>query len=319
MIPTNWLHEAADRIAPYIKETPLTYDPEFNLYLKWENHQVTGSFKARGAFNKVILLEEWEREAGLLAASAGNHGQGVALAGQRFNAAVTIYASDQAVPSKIDAMRQLGAQVNLVAGGYGEAEKAALAHAAKSEATWISPYNDGQIIAGQGTLGLEIKQQLANYPDFKMMDSTWIVPTGGGGLLSGIGAAISSFSERPRLVGVQSENSAFTHALFHKGTQANIEDLPTLADGLSGPMEANSITVPLIRQYADDLILVSEEEIKEAIIFAWKRYAERIEGSAAAALAALLSKKVNSPAVVIISGGNIPNQEHKNIIASSKK
>ena len=315
MIPKSWLTAAAERIAPYIRQTPLTYDPEYNLYLKWENRQVTGSFKARGAFNKVLILEDWERAAGLLAASAGNHGQGVALAGQTFGAPVTIYASAQAVPAKIEAMRTLGAQVILVAGGYGEAEKAALAHAAESEATWISPYNDGQVIAGQGTIGLEIIRQLQDYPEFQMRNSSWVVPTSGGGLLSGIGAALSGLSEQPRLVGVQAENSAFTHALFHSGTQDGIREFPTIADGLSGPVEARSITIPLMREYADDFVLVTEEEIKSAVAFAWKHYAERIEGSAAAALAAVLSEKIAAPAVLIMSGGNIEPRIHSEIIA----
>jgi threonine dehydratase len=319
MIPLNWLQGAAERIAPFTQVTPLTYDPDYNLYLKWENHQVTGSFKVRGAFNKVLILEDWEQEAGLLAASAGNHGQGVALAGKTINASVTIYASDQAAPAKLEAMRELGAQVNLVAGGYGEAEKAALAHAARSGATWISPYNDGHVISGQGTVGLEIIQQLGAYPDLRISETTWVVPCSGGGLISGIGAAISSLPTPPRLVGVQAENAAFTHALFHSGSQSGIQDHQTLADGLSGPVEENSITIPLIRQYADDFILVSEDEIKEAIIFAWKRYTERIEGSAAVVLAAILTKKIDPPAVIVISGGNISARDHKNIIASAKQ
>lgn len=317
MIPLNWMQEAEKRIAPYIQETPLTYDPEFDIYLKWENRQVTGSFKARGAFNKVMVLEDWERSAGLLAASAGNHGQGVALAGKTFGAPVTIYASDQAVQSKIEAMRALGAEVILVAGGYGEAEQAALAYAKNSSATWISPYNDGQVIAGQGTIGLEIIRQLDEFPDFEMRASTWVVPASGAGLLSGIGASIAERPDRPRLVAVQAENSAFTYALYHTGSQDGITEFPTIADGLSGPVESGSITIPLMRQYADDFVLVSENDIKTAIAFAWKRYAERIEGSAATALAAVLSGKVQTPAILIISGGNIQPQDHKNIVAGA--
>jgi threonine dehydratase len=118
-------------------------------------------------------------------------------------------------------------------------------------------------------------------------------------------------------VGVQAENSAFTYALFHTGSQDGIAENPTIADGLSGPVEAGSITIPLIRQYADDFVLVNENEIKAAIALAWKRYAERIEGSAATALAAVLSGKVKTPAILIISGGNIQPQEHKNIIADA--
>ena len=125
MIPYSWLEEAAERIAPHIRTTPLTYDPVQDLYLKWENHQITGSFKLRGALNKVLSLEEWEQKSGLLAASAGNHGQGVALAGKLVGAPVMIYVPQHAPAIKIEAMKALGAQVFLVPGGYGETEKAA--------------------------------------------------------------------------------------------------------------------------------------------------------------------------------------------------
>jgi threonine dehydratase len=317
MIPIDWIQAAAARIAPYIIETHLTYDPDYDLFIKWENHQVTGSFKARGAFNKVLVLEEWEREAGLLAASAGNHGQGVALAGKTFNAPVTIYAAETAVPSKIQAMRDLGAQVILVPGGYGDAEKAGLARAAESDATWISPYNDGQIIAGQGTIGLEILKQLATHSEFQNRASSWIVPASGGGLLSGVGAVLATIPERPRLIGVQADNSPFTHAIFHTGSQDQIEEFPTIADGLAGPVEPNSITIPLIRSYTDDFLLVSEDEIREAIVFSWERYEERIEGAAAAALALAIRRRVDLPSVVIISGGNIQPEVHAKIIGEA--
>ena len=319
MIPIEWIQEAANRISPYIRETPLMFDPEFDLYLKWENQQVTGSFKARGAFNKVLVLEDWEREAGLLAASAGNHGQGVALAGKTFNIPVTIFASTQAVPAKIEAMRSFGAEVILVPGGYGDAEKTALSQATQGDATWISPYNDGHVIAGQGTIALEIVHELAANPNFEMRYATWLVPASGGGLLSGIGAVLSTLPERPKLIGVQAENSPFTHALFHTGSQESITDLVTLADGLSGPVEPNAITIPLIRSYADDFLLVTEDEIRKAIIFAWEHYGEYIEGSAAAALAVALFKDISKPAVVILSGGNIDPETHQQIISQGYK
>ena len=319
MIPIDWILEASVRIAPYIRDTPLSVDPELDFYLKWENHQVTGSFKARGAFNKVLVLEDWERDTGLIAASAGNHGQGVALAGQTFGIPVTIYVSEDAVPEKIDAMRALGAQIILIPGGYSEPEKAALAQAAHSGASWISPYNDVQIIAGQGTIALEIMSQLAAYAKFQMRNATWLVPSGGGGLLSGIGAVLATLPERPKLVGVQAENSAFTHAIFHTGSQDKIAESATLADGLAGSVEPNAITIPLIRTYADDFLLVSEDEIRDAITFAWERFGERIEGSAATTLAVALYREISKPAVLIISGGNIQPEIHKQIITAVTK
>jgi threonine dehydratase len=314
MIPYSWLEEAAERIAPYIQTTPLTYDPNNDIYLKWENHQRTGSFKLRGALNKVLTLQDWERERGLVAASAGNHGQGLALAGSLVGAPVTIFASEHAAPNKVQAMRDLGADVRLVPGGYGEAEAAGLAFAAQSGLTWVSPYNDGQVIAGQGTLGLELLNELPRLPA-----STWVVPVGGGGLISGIGAAVyagatilesSGVRPRPveniRLVGVQSDASPFAHAHFHRGTDSGVEELPSLADGLAGPIETSSVTIPLMRRCLHDFVLVSEEHIRQAVVHSWQRYQEVLEGSAAAALAAVLSGVITDrPAVVVLSGGNI--------------
>ena len=315
MIPYSWLEEAAERIAPHIRTTPLTYDPVQDLYLKWENHQITGSFKLRGALNKVLSLEEWEQKSGLLAASAGNHGQGVALAGKLVGAPVMIYVPQHAPAIKIEAMKALGAQVFLVPGGYGETEKAALQAAKKNEGIWISPYNDGHIIAGQGTLGLEILHQLESIYDFQDRNAVWVVPASGGGLVSGIGAAISNLSPRPRLVAVQSDTSPFLHSLFYRNTQEGIREFPTIADGLSGPVQDGSITIPIVRQFVDEIVLVSEEEIADSIALAWHQYGERLEGAAAVALAAVLTGKVNSrPAIVILSGGNIQDEVFSRII-----
>jgi threonine dehydratase len=315
MIPYSWIETAAQRIAAHIQITPLTYDAELDIYLKWENHQVTGSFKARGAFNKILSLEKWEQEAGLLAASAGNHGQGVALAGKLVGAPAKIFAAKNAPSVKINAMRALGAEVILVPGGYGDAEKAALKLAKNSAATWISPYNDGQIIAGQGTVGLEIIHQLAAIPNFQLSESTWVVPASGGGLLTGVGAALSNLSPRPTLIGVQTDTSAFLHSIFHTGTQDGVIERPTIADGLAGPVEDGSITIPLTYQYGDDFMLVNEEETATALAFAWKKYGEKIEGSAAVALAAVLSGKIHQkPAVLILSGGNIQEEVFQEII-----
>jgi threonine dehydratase len=309
MIPRTWLTEAAQRISPYIQRTPLTWDAENDIYLKWENHQVTGSFKLRGALNKVLTLQPWERDQGIVTASAGNHGQGVAYASRLVGAPVLIFASEHAVPAKVDAMRCLGAEVRLVPGGYAEAEAAGLAYTQTHPATWISPYNDGQVIAGQGTLGLETLEQLSGSQPY-----TWFVPIGGGGLISGIAAALENLSPRPKLIGVQSTASAFFHAIFHQGSQAGVSELPSLADGLSGPVERGSVTIPIVQHSLDDLILVSEEQIAAAIRFAWHRYQECIEGSAAVTLAAVLAGKIRTKAsLCIFSGGNIQPELHRTL------
>jgi threonine dehydratase len=312
LIPQSWFTQAITRISPHIKHTPVTYDAELNLYFKWENRQVTGSFKVRGAFNKILSLLDWERQKGLVTASAGNHGQGVALAGNLFKIPTIVFASEHAVPEKIKAMQKLGADVHLIKGGYGEAEAAGIKYAHDYQATWVSPYNDGLVIAGQGTLALELFQDLHG-----LSTAAWIVPAGGGGLIGGMGVVLSMQDTRPNLIAVQSEASQFLHSIYHTGTQAGIVEQDSLADGLAGPVEAGSLTIPLVRRYVDDFVLVNENEISEAIAFAWHRYHEIIEGSAAVALAAALTGKITSrPAVIIITGGNIQPELHAHIIAS---
>jgi threonine dehydratase len=312
MLPVEWISAAAERIAPHIRRTPLTHDADHDLYLKWENRQVTGSFKPRGALNKVLSLQPWEQARGLVAASAGNHGQGVALAASLVQARALIFCSEQAVPAKVAAMQALGAEVRQVPGGYSAAEQAGLEHARLSGMTWVSPYNDGQVIAGQGTLALEMLSELPP----RVESASWIVPAGGGGLISGIGAVLHSQPGRHRLVGVQSEASPFCHALFHSGRQDHVSELPSLADGLAGAVEEGSLTIPLLRRLVDDFVLVSEAEIVAAIVYAWQRYGEVIEGSAATALAAALTGRVAArPAVVVITGGNIQAEVHGAIVS----
>jgi threonine dehydratase len=315
MIPLEWLTQADERISPYIRRTPLSFDEEQGIYIKWENRQLTGSFKARGAFNKLLLLEDWEREAGIVAASAGNHGQGIALAGQRIGAAVEVFVAENAVPTKVQAMRELGAQIHTVAGGYAEAERAGKTYAETGKKTWVSPYNDGQIIAGQGTLGLELQRELPQE------ELTWLVPVSGGGLLAGIGACFQQPPEssgkhiRPHLTGVQAEVAPFMHHLFYDGHQNDIPDLPSLADGLTGAVESGSVTIPLIKQLVDEIVLVSEEDIARTIAYVWAAHAEIVEGAGAVCLAAVLSGKVKTrPVVAVVSGGNIQPEVHGEIV-----
>ncbi|MEW5939024.1 MAG: pyridoxal-phosphate dependent enzyme, partial [Chloroflexota bacterium] len=188
MIPPAELDRANARLAPHILRTPLTFDAARNLYVKWENRQKTGSFKARGALNKILSLTEEERAQGIVTASAGNHGQGVALAGQLTGARITCFVSDHAVPVKVEAIRALGAEIIGVPGGYPEAEYAALAFAKENHKIWVSPYNDEQVIAGQGTIGLELLDSplpLGEGPGVRSV----FVPVSGGGLIAGIGLA----------------------------------------------------------------------------------------------------------------------------------
>jgi threonine dehydratase len=317
MISSEWVKQADERIAPHIVRTPLTHDAARNLYIKWENRQKTGSFKARGALNRILAITEGERAAGIVTASAGNHGQGVALAGQLTGARVTCFVSEHAAPVKVNAIRALGAEIVAVEGGYPEAEAAGRKFAEQNRKTWVSPYNDEWVIAGQGTVALETVGQIANLIGAGQIGNlTYMVPLSGGGLLAGIGLALARLSPRPRLVGVQPETAPFMHGLFYHGSQDGIPDLDSLADGLTGAVEADSITIPMVKELVDEIVLVSEEEIARAVAFAYYQYNEVIEASGAVTIAAALRNvSEKKPQVAIVSGGNIHPEVHARIVA----
>lgn len=318
MLPPEWLNAATQRLEGKLNRTPFTHDAERGLYLKWENRQKTGSFKARGALNRAMILEDWEKEMGLVTASAGNHGQGVGLAGQILGASVRVFVPAEAPRVKIESMQAMGADVELIEGGYAKAEEAGLAYVKRNDAVWISPYNDGHVVAGQGTIAHEV---LADLPEADEM--TWVAPVSGGGLLAGIASFVRKQAQpasRTRIIGVQVENAAFMHGFFYRGTQEDVIETPTLADGLAGAVEEGSITIPLIKKYVDEILLVSEEAVAKAIAFAWQTYGEKIEAAGAVGLAAYLEGKLpHAPMIQIISGGNIQPDLHAKIIARYAK
>ena len=212
-------------------------------------------------------------------------------------------------------MKDLGAKVHLVEGDYSAAEKMAMRQAELTGKFFISPYNDVQIIAGQGTLGLELAGQTNQFEKIKSI----VVPVGGGGLLSGIGISLEKLAEIPRLIGAQSEASSYMYSIYYKGTQANVIETDSLADGLSGEVDHQSVTIPPVDKYADEIVLVSEKDIEDAIRYAWEKHHQVIEGSGAVSLAVILKKKpIELPAVVIITGGNIQPEIHRAIIEKKK-
>lgn len=306
MILGAWIEEAKNRLEGKIRKTPLTYDSNLDVYLKWENLQNTGAFKIRGALNKTLSLETWEQERGLVAASAGNHGLGVAYTARLLGTKATIFIPENSVENKEKKMHEYGAVVVKVSGNYAEAEKEAQAYAIKKGSTWISPYNDKQVIAGQATLGLEIVDQIDPFDA-----SACIVPVSGGGLIAGIGSAFRYLHKNIKLIGVQSKNSSYFYSLYQYGSQKEVIESNSIADGLSGAIEKNSITIPLVRSMLDDFILVDEEEIERAIVYCYVRFGQIIEGSAAVPLAAILSHKISFPkCVLIVTGGNIQLELH---------
>ena len=312
------VRSARGRIAPHVVQTPTTHDESLaqglgtQVWFKWENRQTTGAFKLRGALNKILSLPSGSTSRGVLAASSGNHGQGVALAAQMLGVPATIYVPDDTPHKKLRGMAQLGAEVVTVPGGYGAAEEAALATARGSDAVWVSAYNDPDIIAGAGTLALEWLEQV---PSLDLL----LVPAGGGGLVSGVGLAAKALKPGMRVVGVQAEASAALHADFYGGDMNAVMHRPTLADGLAGPVEEGSITIPLVRQLVDEIVLVNEIEIEGAMAYAYRAHGEVIEGAGAVGLAALLTGKVACSAGqvvgVLVSGGNVDPERHAEILS----
>lgn len=309
MISSAAISSAIERLHGKIEFTPMTFDPQLNVYLKWENHQKTGAFKVRGALNKILALEPWEQERGLVAASAGNHGLGVAYAARLLGLKTTIFIPENSVINKETAMREYGAQVIKVGGDFASAESEAQTFAIKKGATWISPYNDPLVIAGHATIGIEILDQIGSSDEFQCL-----VPVSGGGLIAGIGSAFRTRQKNVRLVGVQSANSPYFHSLYHLGTQKDIRERNSIADGLTGAIEKNSMTIPLVRSMLNDFILVDEEEIEQAISYCYVKYGQVIEGSAAVPLAAILFHKVPAQqSVLVMTGENINKDIHSEI------
>ena len=298
------IEAAGLRLRGRVKATPLFQDASSGLWLKCEHEQITGSFKLRGALNRALQLTLEERKRGLVAASAGNHGQGVAYAARLLETRATIVVPTGAVARKIDAIRALGAEVIAVDGGYAAAEAEGRRWAHARDAVWISPYNDTQVVAGQGTIGLEIEAQWETWR--ASGGAEVFVPVGGGGLISGIGAALATLRPKVRVIGVLPEHSAYLHAYFHSGSMTQVVEQRTLADGLAGAVEVDSITLPLVRALVDDMILVSEDEIRSALSWAWRR-GQVIEPSAAVALAGALRSQAKAR-LAILSGGNVDPQ-----------
>jgi threonine dehydratase len=299
---------ARRRIAGVAYSTPLEHSRPLSAYtgaeayLKLECAQVTGSFKLRGAAN-AILADEARRP--VVACSAGNHALGVAHAAALAGVEATLVVPEAASPAKLAALERYPARVLRVGASYDEAEAAALRIAAEQGLRFVSPYNHPDVVAGQGTLGAEILEQL---PTADVL----IVGVGGGGLIGGVGLWAKAMNPNIRLIGVQAENSAAMLASLRAGRIVGAPDLPTLADGLAGGIEPGAITFPLVQQVTDMLIAVSEAQIAAAMRWAFHEHHLVIEGSAAVTLAALLNGLVAGIAgrrvVALLCGRNVASE-----------
>lgn len=306
MLTLAEIRDARAAIADRIYRTPLLSARQLGertgtrCFIKAEQLQRTGSFKVRGALNKVRSLSPEERARGLLAVSAGNHAQGVAFAGAAFGASVTVVMPGTAPRSKIEASRGYGADV-ILHGTLGDAFRKGQELQAEKGYTVVHPYDDPLIIAGQGTIGLEILEDL---PDVDAV----VVPVGGGGLIAGIAAAVKFSRPEVRVIGVEPEGATKVIPALQAGAVVDIGKANTIADGLATPRTGEHV-LEHVRALVDDLVIVTDDEIVDALLFLLERSKLLVEPAGAAAAAALLAGKVNLPegacVVTVASGGNV--------------
>jgi len=289
------------RIQPYVRTTPIVATEIPKLYLKLENLQQTHAFKVRGAFARVLELVREGDKRTLLTVSAGNHGQALARAASRFGMPCVVVVPSSTPKNKVESIQSYGVQLRMEGSNYDEAEAWTLRLAQNAaEYAFVSPYNDPLVILGQGTLGLEILEQQPS-------TAAIIVPIGGGGLAAGVGAAVKQLRPSARVIGVQTEASAAIYHSLRAGHMVRVPDLPSIADGIAGNVDLETITFPLIQKYVDDVVLVSEAEIRNAMKHLMQREKLVAEGAAAAAMAAALYGKVDATAdiVAVLTGSNV--------------
>ncbi len=302
------VYSARQRIVSIARRTPLVRSPLLaervgsSVYLKLECLQETGSFKIRGAANKMLSLTEDEKARGVIAVSTGNHGRAVSYVARQLGIKAVICFSAQVPSNKVDAIRRLGAEVVVYGNSYDEAEKHALRLQEERGLTLIDPFDDPLVIAGQGTIGLELLEDL---PEI----DTVVIPLSGGGLLSGIGLALKSADAAIRVIGVSMERGPAMVLSLRAGEVVEIVEEPTLADALAGGLGLdNAYTFDMVQKYADDTVLVSEEEIAGAMAFALESHHLVVEGGGAVGMAAILYDKVEwlgQHVAVVVSGGNV--------------
>lgn len=301
---------AAARIEGHIERTPLrrsaSYSDRLNadVFLKLENHQTTGSFKLRGATNRILTLSAEQRARGCVAASSGNHGAAVAYAMQTQGVAGIIFVPEQTSPAKIEKIRSYGGDVRLFGTDGLDTEQHARQYAAENDMFYLSPYNDAEVIAGQGTCGIEIVEDLAG------VDAVFIA-VGGGGLIGGSGAVLKAHNANIRIYGCQPLASPVMTRSIEAGEIIDMPSEPTLSDGTAGGIEQGSVTFALNQAVVDDWVVVDEEQIAAAMRDYIGSEEEPIEGAAGVALAGMIEKRqelAGKKVVVIICGGNISDE-----------
>jgi threonine dehydratase len=320
-VPLESLHAidvfaAAKRLRPLLPPTPLRHSAGLSaaagteVFIKAEHEQRTGSFKARGALNALASLSPAERGRGIVAASAGNHGLGVAYAARALGATATVFVPSTAPRVKREGIEALGATVDATSADYDRAHDAAIAFAEARGACYVDPCLGAPLIAGQGTVALEILHEL---PEVR----TIVVSVGGGGLVAGVGSLVRRVAPRVRIIGVAADRAPAAVRAFEAGRVVAVPVVPTLADGLAGQIDPEAFEN--VRDVVDEMAVVSESEIEKAI--GWMFVAEGaavVEGAGAVGVAGLLTGgigRVEGPVVVIVSGGNIDREVHARVVA----
>ncbi len=306
MITLANVQAALERIRPSIYLSPCTLSATFShltgnsIYLKLDNLQRTGAFKERGALNKLLTMSAQERDQGVIAASAGNHAQGLAYHAGRRGIKAQICMPLTTPLIKVSATKSYGAEVILVGANYDDACEEAIRRSQQQHLTFIHPFDDDAVIAGQGSLGLEMLQQ---HPEIEAV----VVPIGGGGLIGGIACAIKETNPKVRIVGVQTSRLPSMKAAVAEGKPVTLPPAATVADGIA-VRRAGDRTLPLVQKYVDEIVTVDEEEIANAVLLLLEREKTMAEGAGAAAIAALINHKIEMAGekiAVLIGGGNM--------------
>ncbi len=307
---------AANRIRTHVRETPLEFSPWFSektgakVWMKLENLQLTGSFKLRGAFNKLLTMTDEERSGGGVAASSGNHGAAIAHAMAKLGVNGVIFVPEKTSSAKVDAIRRYGGEVRFFGTDGLDTEQHARQYAAEHGMSYLSPYNDAAVIAGQGTCGVEIARHL---PDIDAIH----IAVGGGGLISGVGTFLKTVNRKISIVSCQPVASPVMTESVRAGRVIEFPSRPTLSDGTAGGVEADTITFEICRDIIDDYITVPEDEIAKAMRAFIDSHHLLIEGAAGVALAGLLGhdgKYAGKNIVVLICGGNISRDTLRQVI-----
>lgn len=304
MLTLDTIYKAKFVLNEVVRQTDLLYTPTISsnneVYVKCENLQITGSFKVRGAYYKISTLSSEDKAKGVIACSAGNHAQGVALASTKMGVKAQIYIPSLAPISKIEATKKYGAEVVPVDGVYDDAYAAAKKAVDETGAIFVHPFNDPDVIAGQGTIGLEIMEQI---PDADVI----VIPIGGGGLAAGVAFTIKQLNPKCKVYGVQAAGAPSMYNWITKDDKTTLEKVSTFADGIAVKCPGD-LTYELCKEYLDDVFVVSEDEIATAILTLMESQKLVAEGAGAVAVAAVMADKIpekNKKVVCLLSGGNI--------------